>query len=145
MVFLEIFWISQKNCMMLEKVAVKHQNWRVSPRETKKTTDKSRDKTIRSKQKIARAKRIITASSVDKRLWKRSKGGPESSSGQPSQRRIHFVRRGFDAKLKKARRHIWENLISRERLAELFFSIVIFLGDIIFDSFFKASLSTSHF
>ena len=91
--------------MILEKAAVKHQSLVVSPRETKKTTDKSRDKTIRSKQKIARAKRI-TASSVDKRLWKRSKGSPESSSGQPSQRRIHFVRRDFDAmnKIKKSQK-----------------------------------------
>ena len=66
--------------MILEKAAVKHQNLLVSPRETKKTTDKSRDKTIRSKQKITRAKRIITASNVDKILWKRSKGSPESSA-----------------------------------------------------------------
>lgn len=94
--------------MILEKAAVKHQSLLVSPRETKKITDKSRDKTMRSKQKIAGAKRIIiiTASSVDKRLWKRSKGSPESSNGQPSQRRIHFVRRGFDAmnKIKKSQK-----------------------------------------
>ena len=71
------------------------------PSRDKENTDKSRDKIIRSKQKIARAKRIITAGSVDKRLWKkRSKGSSESSNGQPSQRRIHFVRRGFDAKNK---------------------------------------------